>query len=473
MTAVKDENTVVRGMVIAVLSALTVIAVLAISTFYVLTAQIRQQAKYSNMLSLCARQRVLTQRAPLLGFSLMVAHDENLQSRLRGELLEIAGNIEQTNAALFEGEEDDSKSTAIRAFFSEAPIHLNDDIRRFTEEVNALASEEGPGLSIENPHLYYVASASTDVLRKLELLTEQYRYEGQYGVLQLQRYHQVILGVMLLTLAITALFIFKPMIERLRTELRQRAAVTRELELSSSALRERTEQLTKSNQELEQFASVVAHDLRAPLQNIILGVEILRNKIGSTGGADIADVISATRSAANRMDHLISGLLKYSRAAANISPLGPVSLSTVVDEVLEDLSGKINQEKAEVLHGELPTIRADRVQMHQLFQNLIENSLKYRHPERPPVITVNSSLMVLNGARHHQIIVKDNGIGFDASQADRMFRMFTRLDHSSSNDGLGIGLATCERIVRRHEGTIRAEGREGEGSTFTITLPEG
>lgn len=470
MAAIRDENTVVRGMVLAVIITLGAIGILASVSFYVLTTQIEQQKKYSDMLSLCAQQRVLTQRAALLGFSLVSAHDENLQKRLRGELVELASNMEQTNAALAGEKTGEIPSPAIRASFSGPPLHLNSNVRRFTEEVKALAAEPSVALTIDNAHLYYVATASTDLMRKLELLTEQYRHEGQYGVLQLQRDHELILGLTLLVLLGAALFIFKPMIQRLRIQLHEREIVARELELSSAALKERSEQLARSNKELEQFASIVAHDLRAPLQNIILGIEMLMSKMGES--SETSTVMTATRSAAERMTNLISGLLKYSRAAADVSPLSPVSLSEVIDEILEDLSATIAKAKATVSRSELPTVRADRVQMHQLFQNLLENALKYRHPDRAPAITIKSVSFNMNGVRHHQISVQDNGIGFDASQAEYMFRMFTRLQSSNDSRGMGIGLATCERIVRRHEGTIRAEGKPGQGSTFIITLPD-
>lgn len=467
-----DGNKVIRSTVIAGLTALTLIGLLSLSGYYVLTDQIRQQAKYADMLSLCAHQRVNTQRATLLGFSLVSAHDANVRTRLRDELAELGASIELTHKALADEKGTREVSPTIRELFTAPPTRLTEGVKRFRDEINALVAEPDERLSMDNPHLYYIASASTDLMRKLELLTEQFRFEGQYGVFQLQRYHEVILIITVLLLGVTALLIFRPMIQRLRTELQYRAAVAHELERSSLALEERSLQLARTNKELEDFAGVVAHDLRAPLQNIVLGLDTLKRHLKEERGTEAEDLVETSQAAARRMDRLISELIRYSRAAAGISPLSPVSLTDVVSEVLDDLSALIGKEKAEVRRSELPVVHADRVQMHQVFQSLIENAIKYRHPDRPPVISIYSAALMLNDRVHQQIVVADNGIGFDGSQSYKMFRMFARLHPSSGSSGLGIGLATCERIIRRHNGTISAEGKVGQGSKFIITLPE-
>jgi signal transduction histidine kinase len=182
------------------------------------------------------------------------------------------------------------------------------------------------------------------------------------------------------------------------------------------------------------------------------------------------------------MQTLINNLLTYSRVTTRAQPFVPVELSQVARGVLSDLEVKIEKEAARVEVGDLPTIDADPTQMRQLLQNLIGNSLKF-HPEgETTVVKIHGELLKGEGEGQRQrgippvdgrcqIIVEDNGIGFDEKYLDRIFTIFQRLHGRNEYEGTGIGLAVCRKIAERHGGDITAKSAPGHGATFIVTLP--
>jgi signal transduction histidine kinase len=183
--------------------------------------------------------------------------------------------------------------------------------------------------------------------------------------------------------------------------------------------------------------------------------------------------------AARRMQILLHDLLTLSRVTSKAQPFERVNLRKVVEDVVSDLEVRIEQTGALVEIGVLPVIDADAGQMRQLLQNLISNALKFQAPgTRPEVIisgkTVDNAESLpgsMPGEEICQIVVRDNGIGFDERYLDRIFQVFQRLHSRSDYEGTGIGLAVCRKIAERHGGTISAKSAEGEGATFIVTLP--
>ena len=226
--------------------------------------------------------------------------------------------------------------------------------------------------------------------------------------------------------------------------------------------------LEQSNQELEHFASIAAHDLQEPLRKIRAFSDRLVAKSKELLPPDSLDYLQRVQSSAARMQNLIDDLLTYSRIRTKTLPFTPVSLNETLDDVLSDLEMAVTQAGAKVVVGSgLPTIEADKSQMHQLFQNLIANAVKFRRPDVAPVVSVTSQ----SEDRFAMIEVKDNGIGFEEKYLDRIFNIFQRLHGRGEYPGTGVGLAVCRRIVERHGGTITATSRPGEGSTFVVRLP--
>lgn len=234
------------------------------------------------------------------------------------------------------------------------------------------------------------------------------------------------------------------------------------------------DKLQQSNRELQDFAYVASHDLQEPLRKVQAFSDRLRTKYSDKLEGDGLDYLERMRSAANRMQLLIQDLLTFSRVSTQAQPFTSVNLKTIADEVLSDLEVKIEETGATVELKDLPMIDADAIQMRQLLQNLVGNALKFRQMGNAPVISISSQTLSANGngiGKCCQIVVKDNGIGFDEKYTDKIFAVFQRLHGRAEYEGSGVGLAICRKIVERHNGTITAQSAPGEGASFSFILP--
>jgi PAS domain S-box-containing protein len=225
--------------------------------------------------------------------------------------------------------------------------------------------------------------------------------------------------------------------------------------------------LELSNRELEDFAYVASHDLQEPLRKIQAFGDLLSTKYADSLPPQASDYIERMRSAARRMQVLINDLLAFSRVTTKGKPFVPVDLGVIAHEVAKDLEMRVHDAGGEIVIGELPHLDADPMQMRQLLQNLAGNALKFHQPGVPPRVQISGR--ALND--HCEIVVADNGIGFEERYAEKIFTMFERLHGRGKYEGTGIGLAICRRIAERHGGTITARSTPGEGSTFTVVLP--
>lgn len=247
-------------------------------------------------------------------------------------------------------------------------------------------------------------------------------------------------------------------------------------------VRERTAELAEVNEELvayskrlemlknelREFAFVASHDLREPLRKIQTFGNMLTRKYSSDLAAEGQDYVARMINAAKRMSELLDSLLSYSRVTSRANPFQPVNLTTVARDVVSDMEFAIKKAGGRVEIAELPLIDADPVQIRQLLQNLISNSIKYRKDNEKPVIRIHGHTI----ETLCEVFIEDNGIGFEAQYADRIFRPFQRLHRRDENyEGTGIGLAICRKIVEHHGGSIRAESTPGEGATFIVQLP--
>jgi PAS domain S-box-containing protein len=231
-------------------------------------------------------------------------------------------------------------------------------------------------------------------------------------------------------------------------------------------LRERERDLERSNSDLQAYAYTVSHDLQEPLRAIACYAEMLDRECGPHLDEVCRSHISLVTSGAQRMRALIGGLLEFSRVGQDNCPMLAVDCNSVLREVIDSLSVKIEETGARISTGPLPTVQAWDGRLHQLFQNLIGNALKYCKPEVAPEIGISAEL---RGELWH-FAVKDNGIGFDMKDAEKIFGVFKRL-HTREYEGLGIGLSICKRIVEYHGGRIWVESAPGEGALFGFTVP--
>jgi PAS domain S-box-containing protein len=237
------------------------------------------------------------------------------------------------------------------------------------------------------------------------------------------------------------------------------------------ALQGHAEELSRSNADLEQFAYVASHDLQEPLRKIQAFGERLQRKYGTALGTEGVDYLTRMESAAARMQALINDLLALSRVSRNDKPFVHVDLTSVMEEVAEDLEEGLQGGVIE--YGALPVVHGDRMQLGMLLQNLVANGLKFRRPGIAPRVRVSGTALPAqaSGFAMAELVVEDNGIGFEQKYGERIFQVFQRLHGKNEYAGTGIGLAICRKIAERHGGRIVAEGRPGEGARFTITLP--
>lgn len=246
-----------------------------------------------------------------------------------------------------------------------------------------------------------------------------------------------------------------------------------ERKMAEEQLKFYAKKLEVSNQELQEFASVAAHDLQEPLRKIQSFADRVKSKEALSPEA--LDYLDRVQSSAKRMQVLINDLLTFSRVTTKAKPFKLVSLNEVLKNVCSDLEVRIEQSHGQVNIANLPEIEADSTQMHQLFLNLVGNGLKFHKPNQPPLVNVTSEIKESSisgkGKKTCQISVSDNGIGFDEKYLDRIFTIFQRLHGRHEFEGTGIGLAVCRKIVDRHGGVITAKSELNVGSTFIITLP--
>jgi signal transduction histidine kinase len=241
----------------------------------------------------------------------------------------------------------------------------------------------------------------------------------------------------------------------------------REREAAQKALLRKTRELEMSNSELEEFAYVASHDLQEPLRKINSFAELLLEEVGEGLDNQRRDYLVRMQSAARRMNTMIRDLLELSRSSHGGVKFAVVDMSAVVREVLTDLEASITDSGARIVIGALPDVSGERVLVAQVLRNLLTNAIKYRKKDGPLEIRIAGRTLADGDI---EIAVADNGIGFDQAYADQIFKPFHRLHSHTEYPGTGIGLAVCRKILERHGGSVRAEGRPGEGATFRIRL---
>ncbi|RYY94536.1 MAG: PAS domain-containing sensor histidine kinase, partial [Chitinophagaceae bacterium] len=239
--------------------------------------------------------------------------------------------------------------------------------------------------------------------------------------------------------------------------------------LLESLVRERTAELQRSNEDLQQFAHVTSHDLKEPTRKI----KTFAGMLGDDPGTQLSErgqtYLEKIKSAANRMFLMINGVLTYSTITESEPESEAVPLEALLSAIRDDLEVPVRQKGARIISHGLPVLQGSPVLLYQLFFNLLSNALKFARADVAPVIELRSRPDRIPGWT--RIEVRDNGIGFDPEHSERIFETFSRLHSKDQYEGTGLGLALCRKIVRRHGGQISAEGRPGEGATFVLTLP--
>jgi len=240
-----------------------------------------------------------------------------------------------------------------------------------------------------------------------------------------------------------------------------------ELKTAQHELESKAVKLKQSNKELEEFAYVVSHDMKQPIRTIVSYLSLLKRRHTKELSAEALEFIQYSIEGANKMSDLIRDILQYSKLEQQISNVKEVDLNRVVGKVINGLKDFITTGNATVHIDQLPTVNGNETMLNELFQNLIENGIKYNKSEKKYV-----SLTVADKGQYWAFEVKDNGIGFDEQYAQQIFKIFKRLHGDEEFQGTGIGLSICHKVVENHGGKIWAHSKIGEGSTFHFTLPK-
>jgi signal transduction histidine kinase len=230
---------------------------------------------------------------------------------------------------------------------------------------------------------------------------------------------------------------------------------------------ERTSELTRSNQDLEQFAYVASHDLQEPLRMVTSFLQLLSARYGGKLDGNAKEFINFATDGAQRMHAMINDLLTYARVDKAGGRFSLVDCGEALRQTISNLQVAIRESGASITHGPMPAVQGDEVQIVQLFQNLIGNAIKFRRVGVPPKIHIE----IERGEREWTISIEDNGIGIEPNYHERIFQIFQRLHGREEYSGTGIGLALSKKIVERHSGRIWVESTPGLGSTFSFTLP--
>jgi PAS domain S-box-containing protein len=258
-------------------------------------------------------------------------------------------------------------------------------------------------------------------------------------------------------------------------DLSERKASERELKESrdqyrklTAELRKINEELSYTNRELEQFTSIVSHDLQEPVRTVKSFLQLIQEKLERKEYNNLLIYVNKAIEASNRMRELIQNLLSYSQLTKEEITEKPVDVKELISRSLQNLKASIDLANAQIIiNTEIETIQGDPVQLIQLIQNLVSNALKFTNQSSPKIL-----INCLKENDHVKFSVTDNGIGIDRSDSEKIFEIFRRLHTKKEYPGTGIGLAICKKIVDRHKGRIWPESQPGEGTTFHFTLHE-
>jgi signal transduction histidine kinase len=422
------------------------------------------------------RQRMLLSRTAMLALLFSHAQAPSEKGQRREELLAAKELLQQSRQQIAR------LPTAVTG----GPSPLDEQMDSYIAAVTSLAEDQSRDGSGKLDRVLDLALGQ-ELSGSLEQAAQGHHQVHQAALASIQRVRDWSLRLNLVLVSMIGLWVFLPMARQIRADLADLAKLNLTLKerISSekqtqAAMSQHARELSRSNSELEQFASVASHDLQEPLRKILAFGDRLEQKCSGAVDAEALDYLKRMRGAAARMQDLINGLLNYSRISSRAQPFERVDLSKVLREVLTDLETRIEEAAARIEVKGLPEIDADPMQMRQLLQNLIGNALKFHRPDRLPVIRIAGTRLAPVEAQErgyspheylYEITVEDNGVGFDPQHAGRMFQVFQRLHSRKEFEGTGVGLAICRKIAERHGGQITAQSQVGHGAKFTITLP--
>ncbi len=467
-----NEESPARRLDLLYLASLSMIAILLALGQVLIVKELGRRSSMLNEISRAARQVALDESLSQAVLSVLAEHDPTARQR----------HLEALRAAV------ESRRAALPTPPSpEAPTHEQNTPAAASDRLLLKARPQGiaaieaaetllatlggagpapapaPAAEIRRLVQTIIAAESASHTAAEEAMAYLER-QGASEIDRLERLESSLFALVMVVLLIEGTFVISPAVRKIQ-------AFMDDIRRSHAELKSYAARLERSNKELQDFASVASHDLQEPLRKIQAFGDRLQSKCGAALDDQGRDYLERIRNAAKRMQVLINDLLTFSRVTTKAQPFVPTDLGATTREVVNDLEARIEEVQGRVELGDLPLVEADPLQMRQLMQNLIGNALKYHRRDVPPVVKVYSQPVADRARDQCQILIDDNGIGFEEIYAERIFTIFQRLHGRSEYEGTGVGLAVCRKIVERHGGSITARSTPGAGSSFIVTLP--
>lgn len=453
------DRTFIKLTMFSLAAATVVIIVLQYIGYRIQIWEIQQDSNTATLVSLSSEQKTLSQRVALLSLALVSVKSPALKERAEVALEQIVSEMEQNHIRLESGDLGSNvvlpPSEPVKQILHHEPYSLSMKVHEFIQTARAVTNSDANLITADNPQLVQVVNLSSELLSSFTALRDQYKIEGLEGTSRLKFLSAATFWGMVAAAAAMAFGIFLPLVRRLANEFYHRHQ--HELDLEDQ------------NKELEHFAGVIAHDLKAPLNNIGGFSQFLKTKLSSSSDSEAHHMVQRIEQGAMRMSKMISELFHYVKLSSKERVFKDVDLNRTAQKVLADFETTIQQDKAQVKVQSLPHVWADPVQMEHLLHNLIGNALKYKSNTATPEIQIYAQQSEENFAK---LFIDDNGPGLPAGSEEKIFEPFRRLPETSEVEGSGFGLSLCKKIARRHRGSISAENREGAaGARFIVTLP--
>lgn len=455
--------------------ALVILGILALASFAVFQWELQAAEHQQEVIDDTGQQRTQTLRVVEAATHYVLEPDAAERDAARERMVAEKDVLVAVHRRLVASDPfrdaDDRLVPEFRTVLEDPPHRLEATLAGFAEAVEKLAAADASSRGSAHPAYLAVHDQGEDVIAGYDELARTQVVRGESRVAQLQTIAFAGLAATIVMLFLTAVVAVRPIVQRVETELENLNAVNERLEMRvarrTRELEERARALERSNKELQQFAAVAAHDLQEPLRMVSSYLQLLERRYRGELDDEAREYIDYAVGGSNRMKGLIDDLLMFAQVGASGRPLTPMSLQKAYEEAVDNLGPYLQEEGAKVANGTLPRVMGDHHEIVQLFQNLIQNGVKYQAPGRTPQVHVSAE-----EADHTVTVrVQDNGIGIDPKYHERVFGLFQRLHSRNEYPGTGIGLAVCKKTVERHGGRIWIESDGRTGTAFLFTLP--
>ncbi len=434
--------------------ALSIIAMLALGSFMVVNIIIGEQEKNASIINISGSQRALSQRIAFCATYLYYTDNVIEKANIRKEIEVLVDKMEKQHKALLNGDDNFDigkiSSAKLKKVYLEPPVDLNKKITAYFKQIRAFNQAVAKGLPLEEPFSVIVDdNLSSNILTALDIATQTHTEVSQAESYFLRGFELAILVSMLIALLLEVPLLFLPMIREIK---------------ENQNLYEQNEQYLKKIEELDYFAYLASHDLKQPIRNIMSFSQLLQLRAGSKLNENEQEFLIYIMQNAKNMNNLLEELRAYSYLKQDFK-IKSIRLSTVLDIAKDNLSMLISENNTRIILNNDCLLKGNKVQLSQLFQNLIANSIHYN--EKQPEIVIDST----EDKSSVVICFSDNGIGISKEYQEKIFAPFQRINLDKNPDGSGFGLFIC-KIINNHNGTLRIESAEGKGSVFFIKLPQ-